>query len=52
MSRDQFHWAVFVAVLLPLFLRQPGDSLWMTVGHIGVCLGMIGMAAHWPSRRP
>lgn len=52
MNRDTLSWAVFVAVLAPLFLRQPGDSIWLTASHIGLCFGMVGMAAHWPSKRP
>jgi hypothetical protein len=44
MNQYQFSWAVFVAVLCPLFLRQPVDPLWMTAAQIALCLGMVALA--------
>jgi hypothetical protein len=44
MNRDQFHWAVFVAVLVPLFLRQPTDPLWVTAAHMAICFCIAAVA--------
>lgn len=44
MNREAFQWAVFCAVLAPLFLRQPADLLWVTAAQIAICFGMVALA--------
>lgn len=47
MNQYQLCWAVFVAVLAPLFLRQPADPFWVTTAQIALCFGMVA----WADRR-
>lgn len=44
MNQDQLCWAVFVAVLAPLFLRHPTDPLWITTAQIALCFGVVAWA--------
>lgn len=44
MNRETLHWAVFCAVLAPLFLRAPVDPVAVTVVHIALALGLVWLA--------
>lgn len=44
MHRDTLNWAVFVAVLAPLFLRMPADPVWFTYAQISMCLCMVAIS--------
>ncbi|MET3925930.1 hypothetical protein [Devosia sp. 2618] len=44
MNRETLNWAVFVAVLAPLFLRMPADPIWMTALHVVVCMMLVSVA--------
>jgi len=46
MTQYQLCWAVFVAVLVPLFLRQPADPMWITTAQISLCFAMVARADH------
>ncbi|MET3924614.1 hypothetical protein [Devosia sp. 2618] len=44
MNRETLNWAVFVAVLAPLFLRMPADPMWMSTLHVTLCLALVSIA--------
>lgn len=44
MNREAFQWAVFCAVLAPLFLRQPADPMWFTAVQVAICFIMVALA--------
>lgn len=50
MNQYQLSWAVFVAVLCPVFLRHPADPAWMTAAHIALCFGLVALAERIESR--
>jgi hypothetical protein len=51
MDSDTFCWVVFVAVLAPLFLRQPTDPIWQLLVQISLCLIMVALADRIERRR-
>lgn len=49
MNRETLQWAVFCAVLVPLFLRSPGDAISVTASHVALALGLVCLA-DWRER--
>lgn len=49
MNRYTLQWAAFCAVLVPLFLRAPGDPSWVTVSHMVLAAGLVALA-DWRER--
>lgn len=50
MRFETLQWAVFCAVLVPLFLRDPAAPMWVLATHIGLALVLVAVA-DWRERR-
>lgn len=44
MTKETLCWAVFVAILTPLFLRTPADPAWFSVTQIALAFGLVALA--------